>query len=100
MCQAGYTKHARMVGRLIGLRLDNYKYFAYPRLCLKKRLPAVCLLIDGRESHTNVDILWECNNDKVNLMCLPSRVSHDLQLFILAFSTPLKDCCLQLIEGM
>jgi hypothetical protein len=47
-------------------------------------LAHVCLLVDGHGSHINVDFMWECKQNNIQLCLLPPYTSHILQLLDLS----------------
>ncbi|KAI1004041.1 hypothetical protein K3495_g4170 [Podosphaera aphanis] len=58
------------------------------------------LLVDGHESHTNVDFQWECYQNKVHLVYMPPHTSHIPQPLDLSCFSPLKARYRQLIESL
>ena len=42
------------------------------------------LILDGHGSHTPIDFMWECKENKIHLLYLPSHASHLLQPLDLA----------------
>ncbi|KAI1003246.1 hypothetical protein K3495_g4962 [Podosphaera aphanis] len=58
------------------------------------------LLVDGHGSHTNVDIQWECYQNKFHLVYMSPHTSHILQPLDLSCFSPLKARYRQLIESL
>ena len=48
------------------------------------------LIMDGHGSHTAVDFLWYCKQNKIHLLFLPAHTSHVLQPLDLGVFAPLK----------
>ena len=48
------------------------------------------LILDGHSTHENIDFMWECFQNKVCLLFLPSHTSHVLQPLDLSVFGPLK----------
>jgi 4-hydroxybenzoate polyprenyltransferase len=48
------------------------------------------LILDGHDSHTTVDFMWQCFKNKVHLLYLPPHTTHVLQPLDLAIFSVLK----------
>ncbi|KAH0174500.1 hypothetical protein KCU67_g732, partial [Aureobasidium melanogenum] len=48
------------------------------------------LIMDGHGSHTTIDFLWYCKQNKIHLLFLPAHTSHVLQPLDLGVFAPLK----------
>lgn len=48
------------------------------------------LILDGHDSHTTTDFMWECYKNNIQLLFLPPHTSHVLQPLDLSIFSPLK----------
>jgi len=48
------------------------------------------LILDGHDSHTSDDFMWNCFNNNIHLVFLPAHTSHVLQPLDLSVFSPLK----------
>ena len=48
------------------------------------------LILDGHDSHTTDDFIWNCFNNNIHLIFLPPHTSHVLQPLDLSVFSPLK----------
>ena len=48
------------------------------------------LILDGHDSHTTDDFMWNCFNNNIHLILLPPHTSHVLQPLDLSVFSPLK----------
>lgn len=69
-----------VIGKNAQYPTANHKESQAPRL----------LILDGDGSHVNVEFMWECKRNNVELLFLPSHSSHVLQPLDLGTFSPLK----------
>ena len=58
------------------------------------------LILDGHGSHTPIDFMWECRENKIHLLYLPAHSSHLLQPLDLAAFSVLKSRYRQEISAL
>ncbi len=70
--------------------MEWLQYVFLPRTQPKDPTQGRLLILDGHDSHTTDDFMWNCFNNNVYLVFLPAHTSHVLQPLDLSVFSPLK----------
>ncbi len=58
------------------------------------------LILDGHDSHTSTEFIWECFSNNIQMLFLPAHTSHVLQPLDLSVFSPLKHTYRKLLNQL